>query len=106
MSDTGTFKSSQAAAQLRAGAILGAAMAGGIITKTAINRTTLSVVDNIKNLEEQLSACNAEFKQLVADDTDSILKLSEFFTDFDTDISEHMNSKDISGYKLKRVGKE
>ena len=91
MSDTGIFKSSDAAAQLRAGAILGAAIAGGIIARTVISRTKLSVGNNIKNLEEQLSACNAEFKQLVADDTDSILKLSEFFTDFDTEMSNDMN---------------
>lgn len=91
MSDTGTFKSSEAAAQHSAGDISRAAAGGTNEVRTAINRTTLSVVENIKDLEQQLSSCNAEFKQLVADDTKSIVKLSEIFADFDTEMSNDMN---------------
>ena len=91
MSDTGIFKSSDAAAQLSAGAISRAAAVGVNAIETVLNRTTLSVVNNIKNLEKQLSSCNAEFKQLVEDDTKSIVELSEFFADFDTEMSNDMN---------------
>lgn len=91
MSDTGIFKSSQAAAQAIGEVILGSVTVGERNLNIAISRTHLSVVDNIKDLETQLSLCNTEFKQLIADDTDSILKLAEFFADFDAVMSGDMN---------------
>lgn len=91
MSDTGIFKSSQSAAQTSAEMILASVTAGVSNLSITISRTHLSVVNNIRDLEEQLSLCNTEFKQLVADDADSILKLAEFFADFDTEMSGDMN---------------
>lgn len=78
MSDTGIFRSSQPAAQANAESILASATAVETKLNITIFRTHLSVVNNIKDLEEQLSLCNTEFKQLVADGADSILKLAEF----------------------------
>lgn len=91
MSDTEIFKSSQAVAQIIAGGILGSAIAGERTINITISRTNLSVVDNIRELGAQLSLCNEEFKQLVEDDTDSILNLAEFFSDFDTEMSGNMD---------------
>lgn len=91
MSDTGIFRSSQPAALANAESILASATAVETKLNITIFRTRLSVVNNITDLEEQLSLCNTEFKQLVADDADSILKLAEFFVDFDTEMSDDMN---------------
>lgn len=91
MSDTGIFRSSQPAAQANAESILASTTAVETKLNITIFRTRLSVVNNITDLEEQLSLCNTEFKQLVADDADSILKLAEFFVDFDTEMSDDMN---------------
>lgn len=91
MSDTGIFRSSQPAAQASAEIISASATAVETKLNITIFRTQLSVVKNITDLEEQLSLCNTEFKQLVADDTNSILKLADFFADFDTEMSSDMN---------------
>lgn len=91
MSDTGIFRSSQPAAQANAESILASVTAEVRNLSITISRTNLTVVDNIRDLEKQLSLCNTEFKQLVADDADSILKLAEFFADFDTEMSGDMN---------------
>ncbi len=90
MSDTETFKSSQAEAVITAGAILASAIAGDTSLNITISRTNLSVVNNIRELGAQLSLSNEEFKQLVEDDSDSILNLAEFFSDFDTEMSGDM----------------
>lgn len=90
MSDTETFKSSQAEAVITAGAILASAIAGDTSLNITISRTNLSVVNNIRELGAQLSLSNEEFKQLVEDDSDSILNLAEFFSDFDTGMSGDM----------------
>jgi len=91
MSDTEIFKSSLEAAGNIAAAIGQAAAAGDSSLIIAISKTNLPVVENIRDLGEQLTLCNAEFKQLVADDTESILSLAECFDDFDAGMSENMD---------------
>ena len=93
MSDTGKFKSSQAAAQKNSAAISAAVAVGGVSSAVKIIKTNLSVVENIHEMETQLSSCNTEFKQLVANDADSILNLSDFFTDFDSEVAWTMCNK-------------
>lgn len=97
MSNTGKFKSSKEAAQVNAGAIAGAVAGGLEPVSLHFHMTNLSVISNIEEMKTQLSLCNADFQRLVVDDSDNILKLSEFFTDFDTDIAAYMTGE-INGY--------
>lgn len=87
MNDTGKFKSSQAAAQANAGAISGAIAVELGSPIGFLGKTNLTVINNMKAMKTSLSACNTDFVQLVENDSESILKLAEFFMDHDESVA-------------------
>lgn len=91
MSGIGIFKSSQEAAQGKAVSMIGAAGNSIGIAAGVPGRTNLKVITNMETMKQKLSECNTDFIQLVKDDSESILKLSEFFIDHDTEIATTMS---------------
>ncbi|MDE6748390.1 MAG: TIGR04197 family type VII secretion effector [Lachnospiraceae bacterium] len=90
MSDTGTFKSSEEDAQSNAIAITGAV--DGFTSSVAIGggETNLTFMNNLEGLAGKWSSCNDEFKDLLANDSDKIMDLQQYFDEFDAETASRM----------------
>lgn len=90
MSGTGKFISNGAEAEKESGRLkaTGTSLSGSMSASSLM--TNLTVIDNLSNINSELSSCNSAFMDLINKDADSITGLQEAFETFDMETAEEM----------------